>query len=207
MWLKLLSKGSIGDLIKPQLVNGKWRKPVIQGKQRAELRQYFEKTGVPWIYEKERPEVHEESTYNRKPKKQLGADSNFEVRIANIRKALSTQDDRLEKLRLERMAAKPWVGHDKVLIGVLKALQAGESEAKKATTKQSVAAAKAAETAELKEMGIEGFSKKTGSKSGMTSKGGSIGKKEREVLNLAKGNIGFETGVADAASGKEEKKK
>ena len=29
----------------------------------------------------------------------------------------------------------------------------------------------------------------------MTSKGGSIGKKEREVLNLAKGNIGFETGA------------
>ena len=58
------------------------------------------------------------------------------------------------------MAAKPWVGHDKVLVGVLKALSAGESEAKKATTKQSQAAAKAAEVAELKDMGIEGFSKK-----------------------------------------------
>ncbi len=48
--------------------------------------------------------------------------------------------------------------------------------------------------AELKDMGIEGFSKKQGSKTGLTSKGGSIGKKEREVLNLAKGNIGFEVG-------------
>ena len=55
-----------------------------------------------------------------------------------------------------------------------------------------MAAAKAAETAELKEMGIEGYSRKSGSKAGMTSKGGSIGKKEREVLSLAKGNMGYE---------------
>ena len=47
----------------------------------------------------------------------------------------------------------------------------------------------------MKELGIEGISRKQGSKSGMTSKGGSIGKKECEVLNLAKGNIGFETGT------------
>ena len=55
----------------------------------------------------------------------------------------------------------------------------------------------------MKELGIEGISRKTGSKSGMTSKGGSIGKKEREVLNLAKGNIGFETGGAIASPEKE----
>jgi len=30
--LKLLSKNSIEDLIKPQLVNGKWRRPAIGGK-------------------------------------------------------------------------------------------------------------------------------------------------------------------------------
>ena len=44
--------------------------------------------------------------------------------MANIRKALSTQDDKLEKLRLDRMAAKPWTGHDKILVGTLKALSA-----------------------------------------------------------------------------------
>ena len=49
-------------------------------------------------------------------------------------------------------------------------------------------------------MGIDGFSKKTGSKSGMTSKGGSIGKKEREVLSLAKGNIGFDIGTLGASA-------
>ena len=102
------------------------------------------------------------------------------------------------------MDAKPWVGHDKILIGVLTDLQAEETEAKKATSKQSQAANKAAETAELKEMGIDGFNKKQGSKAGMTSKGGSIGKKEREVLNMAKGNMGFE--IAGAGVSEEKKK-
>ena len=90
------------------------------------------------------------------------------------------------------MSAKPWVGHDKILVGVLKALSAEAQESKKLTSKQSQAAVKAAETAELKEMGIEGYSRKSGTKTGQTSKGGSIGKKEREVLSLAKGNMGFE---------------
>ncbi len=88
-------------MIKPQFINGSWRKPVIQAKQKAQLRGYFEKAGVPWIYEKETPEVHLESTYNRKPKKGK-LDQNYEIRLATIRKALSTQDDRLEKLRLDR---------------------------------------------------------------------------------------------------------
>ena len=208
MWLKLLSKQTnIGELLKPQFVNGRWRKPLIQARQRAELRQYFEKAGVPWIYDKETPEVHETSAYNIKPKKQLAGtlDQDFEIRLANIRKALSTQDERLEKLRNERMAAKPWVGQDKILVSVLKALQASETEAKKASTKQSAAAAKAAEMAELKEMGIEGFSKKQGSKAGQTSKGGSIGKKEREVLNLAKGGFGENTEAAAATPEKGKK--
>ena len=189
-------------MIKPQFVNGRWRKPVIQARQKAELRSYFEKAGVPWIYEKETPEVHFSSTYNRKPKKPK-LDQNFEVRLANIRKSLSTQDDRLDKLRMDRAAARPWAGHDKILVGVLKALQAGETEAKKTSSKQSAAAAKAAEMADLKELGIEGVQRKTGSKAGMTSKGGSIGKKEREVLNLAKGNIGFETGGGAVTAEKE----
>ncbi len=192
-------------MLKPQFVNGRWRKPLLQARQKAELKGYFEKAGVPWIYDKERPEVHEESTYNRRPKKPK-VEQNVEVRLANIRKALSMQDERLEKLRLERQAAKPWVGHDKVIVGVLKGLQAGESESKKLTAKQSAAAAKAAETAELKEMGIEAYSKKSGSKSGMTSKGGSIGKKEREVLNMAKGNMGFDVGGATPAAEKEKSK-
>ena len=75
---------------------------------------------------------------------------------------------------------------------------------KKATTKQSQAANKALETAELKDMGIMGFTKKMGSKAGMTSKGGSIGKKEREVISLAKGNLSFESQPGPATPAKEE---
>ena len=55
---------------------------------------------------------------------------------------------------MDRMAAKPWSGHDKILVGVLKALATGETEAKKTTSKQSAAAAKAAEMSELKDIGI-----------------------------------------------------
>ena len=57
MWLKLLQGNSIQDLIKPTLVNGKWRKAVISGRQKAELKYYFERAGVPWIYEPEKAEV------------------------------------------------------------------------------------------------------------------------------------------------------
>ena len=32
MWLKLLKKNSIQDMVKPQFVNGKWRKPLLQGR-------------------------------------------------------------------------------------------------------------------------------------------------------------------------------
>ena len=56
------------DLMKPTFINGKWRKPEIGGRQKSILKNYFEKTGVPWIYSKERPEIHVNSAYNRRPK-------------------------------------------------------------------------------------------------------------------------------------------
>ena len=62
---------------------------MLSGRRKAELKYYFEKAGLPWIYEKERPEVHLESTYNRKPKG-TKIENDFEVKLANIRKALST---------------------------------------------------------------------------------------------------------------------
>ncbi len=74
------------------------------------------------------------STYNRKPKRPK-EEQNEEIRLANIRKSLSTQPERLEKLRQERMAAKPWINHDKILVSVLKALTAEANETKKLTAK------------------------------------------------------------------------
>lgn len=106
-------------------MNGKWRGAVISGRKKTELRSYFEKTGVPWIYEKEKPEVHEASTYNRKPKT-TKFENNYEIKLANVRKALSTQEERLEKLRAERIINKPWTGYDKIIVGVLKGLNAAE---------------------------------------------------------------------------------
>ena len=76
-------------MIKPQLVNGRWRKPMISGRNKSMLKGYFEKAGVPWIYEKDKPEVHESSTYNRRPKA-TKVEQDFEVRLVTIRKNLST---------------------------------------------------------------------------------------------------------------------
>ena len=105
MWIKLLQKDSLNTLMRPQFVNGKWRKPMIQGRQKKELKRYFEAAGVPWIYDKERPEVHETSSYNRRPKGSA-AYNNYETRLAMIRKNLSTMDDKIEKARIERMQNK-----------------------------------------------------------------------------------------------------
>ena len=53
---------------------------------------YFEKAGVPWIYDKERPEVHDDSAYNRKPKGMTTYWNNYETRISTIRANLAMQD-------------------------------------------------------------------------------------------------------------------
>jgi len=62
------------------------------------LRTYFEKAGVPWIYSEYRPEIHADSSYNRRPKGTRWS-NNYESRVALIRKNLSTQEERLLKLR------------------------------------------------------------------------------------------------------------
>ena len=100
-----MQKQSIGELIKPSYVNGCWRKPVISARKASELKYYFERAGVPWIYTQERPEVHTESAYNRRPKGTKFS-NNYESKLSMIRKNLSQQEERLEKLRLDRDKAK-----------------------------------------------------------------------------------------------------
>lgn len=161
MWLKLLKSESIGELLKPQLVNGRWRAPAINGRKKAELRSYFAKTGVPWIYEPETAEVDMNSPYNRKPKGNY-VERNFEVRLASIRKALSTQEDRFTKYRTDKMVNRTLKGYDRVIAGTLKGMGQMDNEAKKNTKSSAV---RAAETAALKELGIK-TTQKRGSKGG-----------------------------------------
>lgn len=92
--------------MRPQLVNGRWNKPIIQGRQKAQLKNYFQKAGVPWIYEKEKPEVHDTSAYNRRSKG-TAFKNNYESRLAMIRKNLSTMDEKLAKHRRDRIEQKP----------------------------------------------------------------------------------------------------
>jgi hypothetical protein len=44
---------------------------------------------VPWIYTKERPEIHADSVYNKKPKG-THFSNNYETKLAVIRKNLAT---------------------------------------------------------------------------------------------------------------------
>ena len=98
MWLKLMASKNIGSLLQPTFKNGHWRPPVIRGAQRRELREYFYKAGVPWIYDKPVPEVKENSPYNQPPDRKE-REMNKEVRLATIRKNMSQMDQKLEKLR------------------------------------------------------------------------------------------------------------
>ena len=130
------------------------------------MKQYFEQAGLPWIYEQPRPEIHARSTYNRKPKGKKH-ELNFETRIATIRKNLSTQDERLEKLRMERLEKEPLKGVERALALAMKYClvpgdeggaggQAGAAGQKAAARRAGAAADKAAAT----ELGITVAKKK-----------------------------------------------
>ena len=102
MWIKLLQRNqNISEMIKPQYVNGHWRTPVISGRNKAILRGYFERAGVPWIYDSPKlmDDVDMNSPYNRKPKGHKH-ERNYETRLAIIRKNLSTAEERLEQHRI-----------------------------------------------------------------------------------------------------------
>lgn len=88
--------------MRPQLVNGKWRRPLMLARDKEILRHYFMKCGVPWIYEEQKPEVHTTSPYNRAPKDKKH-ERTREVRLAEIRRNLATMDDKLEKMRKDRI--------------------------------------------------------------------------------------------------------
>ena len=123
MWLKLLSSDSMSTLMRPQFVNGKWRKAEIGGAKKRQLKKYFERAGVPWIYDKEKPEIHEASPYNRKPKGSK-FNNNYETRLAIIRKNLSQMDEKLHKLRVDNLTNKKPTKDEENTISIWKALNA-----------------------------------------------------------------------------------
>jgi hypothetical protein len=162
--------------MKPQSVGGKWRKPIVSGRQRSQLQGYFETAGVPWIYSEARPEVHATSTYNRKPKGTKFS-NNYETRLALIRRNLSQQPDRMLKLRTEHRDTKPMVESEKIFHGVLKALNAELASSKFSSKGGS---RKAASDDIVEKRKGSPVKKQLG-----TSKGGQLGKKEREVMGMA----------------------
>jgi hypothetical protein len=153
--------------------------------------------GVPWIYNNKglpgsaAPEVHEDSTYNRKPKGSkhtLG----YEAKLAMIRKNLSTQPERQLRLRQDYQAQKPPAENEKVWIGVWKSLQGEVSAAKYG--KAEGRAQRANKAAEDKELGIESRKKSPVKTQRGSSRGGKLSKKEREHMALSRGTVGVQDG-------------
>ena len=70
----------------------------------------------------------------------------------------------------------------------MKSLSSGADD-KRAGVKRGISPAKEQEMAELKALGISAGPKKHANKGAMSSKAGSLGKKEREIYGLAKGNL------------------
>ena len=138
---------------------------------------------MPWIYDKERPEVHATSTYNR-PLKGTVFKNNYETRLAMIRKNLSVMDDKLLKLRTDRLKSKEPTYEEKVLLRVHKALSADAGAGKfKQQSASKTRAAKASAKKDMADMGIEKKSSPV-KKSAGASRGGSLSKKFRETVSL-----------------------
>ena len=181
MWIKLLSSSNqnIGQLMRPTFVNGTWHKPVIQGRQKAQLKYYFEKAGVPWIYDKERPEVHETSTYNRRPKGNAHKNQ-YETRLAVIRKNLSTMDEKIMKHRMDRLVNKVPTQDETMLMQVHKVLnQSGQG-----MQQQKASKIRAAKKEALTSIGVEARKSSPVKSARGSSRGGSLSKKLRETSGM-----------------------
>ena len=90
---------------------------------------------MPWIYEQKRPEVHTDSAYNRKPKPNM-AERGFEAKLAMIRKNLSTQGERIEKMRQDRLDNAELKGVDRTVMLALKGLNIEAAGGKKSAAQR-----------------------------------------------------------------------
>ena len=118
----------------------------------------------------------------------------FETKIATIRKNLSTQEERLEKLRQERFDNMPPKGIDRTMMLALKGLNVEAAGGKKSAAQRRAAAAAERETE--KELGIAAKKRSPAKKGSGSSRGGMLTKKTKTAFELS--NVS----VADAEEGK-----
>ena len=193
MWIKLLSsEQSLASLMRPQFINGAWRKPAIQARQKKQLKMYFQAAGVPWIYKgskmelaaegDETPEVHMKSTYNKKPKGTMFR-NNYETRLAMIRKNLSTMDEKMDQQRMERLKAKKPTHDEQHLLSVYKVLNSAASAGN--FKQQSKSKERAAAVQADKSIGIETRKSSPVKSNRGASRGGGLSKKDRETSTIS----------------------
>ena len=66
MWLKLLRANNLEKLLTPSIKDGRYQKAAISGRRRKELKGYFLRAGLPWIYDE--PKDRTKHVYNKAPK-------------------------------------------------------------------------------------------------------------------------------------------
>ena len=100
-----------------------------------------------------------------------------------IRKNLSTMDDKMHKLREDRIKNKPQSADEATMLGVYKVLNTEQSGA--AFKKQTASKARAAKNAENAAIGIETRKSSPVKSQRGSSRGGSLSKKMRETTSMA----------------------
>ena len=107
MWTKIPYM-TLSEAMKPQFVNGVWKKAALGGRYRNVLRKEFLKAGVPWEFEQPKSARH---PFHRAPKGNKDQRTKKE-RVERIIKALERQPEIQLEHRKKIAKEKPLTGLD-----------------------------------------------------------------------------------------------
>ncbi len=107
MWTRLLYM-PLPQAFKPNLVNGRWHRPLISARYRNMLKYHFRANAVPWTYENKEAKVN--------PRHKAPKGHKFErerpIKLAKIKKALENQPEQILKYRQEAINNRKLTGID-----------------------------------------------------------------------------------------------
>ena len=111
VWTKLLYV-DIGKAIRPNMVEGVWRRPEVSARYKATLKKHFQLEGLPWLYES-----NIRTTTNPRHKKPKGHKHEFKkpIHLAKVKKSLEESQEALDKFRRDRQNGRKLTGFDKII--------------------------------------------------------------------------------------------
>lgn len=169
MWLRLFRADKVEPLFKATKVGHQWRRAVMSGKQKRELKHYFKRAGLPFVWEE--PKDPNNSAYNRAPKG-LKRDRVHEIRLAEIRKNMVEMDEKVAQFRQDQVNNRNYKGANKIFLQMTTAYWK-HNRASKHEGKGQVKSNKRSGPAKNLPLGA--------------SRGGNITRKERETGDVVTG--------------------